>query len=261
MISSLDWIALAIGCFGVCVAVLYWRIGQKAALSLQEAQTDLQKRQYDLEHALEDLQKARRELQEFRDAPPMLTDEELASHLSGLNARISICAKELQVVLATSESSLCKAAEEAEHSREINRKNRFASYRDDLAKANTQIGLYIERLQAAHPLAMALEDTLKSGYIDPLVGHSDIVAIVKVIDALDGEVSPDDAWNSGVRAIKTEFDGVLKARDATKSIDLRAREAARVAAAIAFNKHRGPPITSLEKFRRLKPTGSRDSFG
>jgi hypothetical protein len=261
MNSPLDWIALAAGCLGVCVAVIYWRVAQKVSLHLQEAQRNLQNRQGDLEQSEYALQDVRLEFQRLRDTPPMPTDEQLAAHLTALSARMTMCVEELDSVRLKSEAPQRNALQEAEESRVVDRKERFSGYHDVLARSNAKIGLCIDRLLATQPLVVGLRDALKSGDLDTLVGHSEIVAIVEVFEALDREISSDDAWNNSVRSIKGEFNRVLKARDAMKSIDRRAREAERVAAAIDFGRHNVPQPTPLEKFRRLKPTGFRDGFG
>jgi hypothetical protein len=244
---------ITIGVIGCACGVFWW-------FTLKERRR-YRKTLLDFQSKVEELGNARNQLKELRDTPPVLTDIQLVGHLSALNARILDCILILDDVRINSAEPFSWVAEEAAQSRTISRQERYTGFRDSLEKANIQISLHIDRLLAAFPLVSTLEESLRAGHLDARVGHSDITSIATVLEALDREVSPDDAWRNAIHKIRKEFDPILKVRDQSRELDRRHREEKRLVAAIAFSKYKLPPLTPVDKYRALKARGQRDSFG
>ena len=130
------------------------------------------------------------------------------------------------------------------------RKARFAGYHDVLQNSVVQLGGSIERLQSAHALCTALEQSIRSGHFDPNIGKVEIIAIQRVIQSLDQEESIDGVWLRGVRSIKNEFDNMLRERD-RQAVDQKRQ---RLGFKAEWENAKG------EKERMPKATGHRDSW-
>jgi carbonic anhydrase len=268
MLSTVDWIAVALG--GICgiQALVYWQKSKRRHQQLEfahekaeQVRSQLQQSQIDLQQAHGKAEEARRQLQELIAHPPVPTDTQFASHLSALDTRIVDRIIDLEDARVSSVQPLQVAAKESEQSRVVERKDRFATYYDTLRKANVQISIHVERLLVSHSALLALRDALKAGHLASLVGHSDCAGIERVVEALSREEPPDAVWTKSIRNREKEFAAILKLRDKIRALDRREREAARAEADSAFNKYKLPPITPLEKFRALVPRGQRDNFG
>lgn len=260
MLGTVDWIAIGLGCVCGIAALVFWRSASEAKLRQRQLQREYEQLQLDLQNGLGEAEAIRRQLQELIDRPPLPADPHFAEHLSALGERIADRLLELDGARVSSAEPLRLAAEESEQSRVIERKKRFAGYRDTLFEANVEINGHVERLLDCHAAVLVVRDAVKAGHLDPRVGHAYCLEIRTVIEALDREESPDETWRNAIRNINREFDPVLKMRDQERQRDRSTRDADRAAAASAFDKYRLPPITPLEKFHALASRGQRDGF-
>ena len=269
------WVIAAVaGCLGLFFAWIYWRTVQTADRKVQtadrqvqqaydqvkETRDKLEQAQVDLQNSRKNEKKAGQELQRLQANPPLPSDARLLSILSELADRIYDRVTQLDTARVVSVEPYCMSVKEMDESKNADRKKRFTRFRDTLERANVNISIHIDRLITAHTVMGTLSDLLKSGRIDRKVGDFEMMAIAGVLEELDREISPDEAWLSKIRERRQHFDLILKLKEQMKELNKRARDDERAAAQVAFARHKLPPLTPFEKFRALRSAGQRDSF-
>jgi hypothetical protein len=185
------------------------------------------------------------------DTPPMPSDQQLGRHLGLLADRLTASIGELEIAYNNSNESLAPIASEAEKSRVVERKARFVDYREVLTVSNTQLISAMEQLRSAIPVCVRLRKILECGDVDSAVGSAAVGKIVKVLESFSVEDLIDDISLKRLRSRNSEYLRMLHERDI-----LGARE--REKGDLGVNRQR--PLTPFEKFKQIKPTGSRDGF-
>jgi hypothetical protein len=165
--------------------------------------------------------------------------------------RLTASIGELEIAYNNSNESLAPIASEAEKSRVVERKARFVDYREVLTVSNTQLISAMEQLRSAIPVCVSLRKILECGDVDSAVGSAAVGKIVKVLESFSVEDLIDDISLKRLRSRNSEYLRMLHERDI-----LGARE--REKGDLGVNRQR--PLTPFEKFKQIKPTGSRDGF-
>ena len=160
MLGTVDWIAIGLACVCGIGALVFWRSASEAKRRQQQLQRECEQLQLDLQNSLGEAEAIRRQLQELIDRPPLPADPHFAEHLSALGERIADRLLELDGARVSSAEPLRLAAEESEQSRVIERKKRFAGYRDTLFKANVEINGHVERLLDSHAAVLVVRDAV-----------------------------------------------------------------------------------------------------
>jgi hypothetical protein len=223
-----------------------------------EWRLQFEKAQIDLAKLKKSLDETNRQLQELRASPPPPTDGQLAKHLLALSTAIADRIQFLDHIRTSSAEPFCRVADEVERSATVSRKERFTGFREALKNAHVQLSLHIDRLLAAH--SDIGTKAFHAEHVDRLLGQSEVEAIKEVLELLEREVSPDEAWQEAVRKRAKEFNHILQTRDRLRQSDMQRRKEDREAAEVAFKKYLLPPLTPFEKFRTLLTHGQRDSF-
>jgi hypothetical protein len=203
---------------------------------------------------------AQSELQALKDDPPFPSDLLFARHLSGLGDRIMNEIVTLDEARLRSADPLRWLTEEAEGARVISRKKRLTGYVDTLCNANTEISRRIEHLIACHSATETLHDLMKAGLLGGSVNNPHCNSIEEVVRALKLEESPDETWRKKIDGIRKEFEPIYRARAQRSELGSAERQRAREEANLAFEKHKLPPMTPLQRFRSLASRGQRDSL-
>jgi hypothetical protein len=228
-----------------------WTSFQEAIADLEKATRDAKNARSELELRNYELEATKRQVQEMLDTPPMPSDQQLGRHLGLLADRLTASIGELEIAYNNSNESLAPIASEAEKSRVVERKARFVDYREVLTVSNTQLISAMEQLRSAIPVCVSLRKILECGDVDSAVGSAAVGKIVKVLESFSVEDLIDDISLKRLRSRNSEYLRMLHERDI-----LGARE--RKKGDLGVNRQR--PLTPFEKFKQIKPTGSRDGF-
>ena len=228
-----------------------WTSFQEAIADLEKATRDAKNARSELELRNYELEATKRQVQEMLDTPPMPSDQQLGRHLGLLADRLTASIGELEIAYNNSNESLAPIASEAEKSRVVERKARFVDYREVLTVSNTQLISAMEQLRSAIPVCVSLRKILECGDADSAVGSAAVGKIVKVLESFSVEDLIDDISLKRLRSRNSEYLRMLHERDI-----LGARE--REKGDLGVNRQR--PLTPFEKFKQIKPTGSRDGF-
>lgn len=118
------------------------------------------------------------------------------------------------------------AAEETESTRLIDRKERFAGYRDAFMNANIQIDVMVRYLKDDHVFIENLLDRLNSRRLHSAMGNLEIESIETVTKHLRREAVDDLLGELKVGRRKAEFDHIMKFfREAMIAAEKRLRDA------------------------------------
>ena len=228
-----------------------WTSFQEAVADLEKAARDAKNARSELELRNYELEATKRQVREMLDTPPMPSDQQLGQHLAMLVDRLTASIGELEIAYNNSNESLAPITSEAEKARVVERKARFVDYREMLTVSNTELISAMEQLRSAIPVCITLQKILDCGDVDSGVGSVAVGKIVKVLESFSAEDLIDDISLKRLRSRNSEYLRMLHERDI-----LRARE--REKGDLGVNRQR--PLTPFEKFKQIKPTGSRDGF-
>jgi hypothetical protein len=252
MTNVYDYLAIS-GSLFVFLCFLWWRSAKTWEIEKQA-----------MHHGLMSWQRtakqAELELQALKDDPPLPSDPLFARHLSNLRDRI------IKEIMALDDARLRSAdplqwlTEEAEGALVITRKKRLTSYLDTLCNANSEISGRIEHLIECHSATETLHESMKSGLLGEFIDNPYCNSIEEIIQAIKLEESPDETWRKKIDGIRKEFEPIYRARVQRTELESAERQRARDAASLAFEKHKLPPMTPLQRFRSLVSHGQRDSF-
>jgi chromosome segregation ATPase len=262
MAANAAWLfALAIAFLGAsATAAYFWNVARRTAADLRRAKQELSDERKDKERRINDLTETRRQLEETRvalqetvrefrdvlDSPPFPTDKQLGKHLGTLASRLAAAVEEMETMTENAKEPLGDIAEEARKSRQVDRKARFDGYHSILGKAVTQANDTAARMRSALPMCANLSAALEGSQLDISTAHSTINDIITVLERSSAEYSIDDVSLTQKRSIHLDHARTMRER----------MEAKRDSEGAA----RGRSLTALEKFRTIKPTGSRDGF-
>lgn len=242
------------------IAFYFWTATRRMGAHLRRVEGALLDERKEKERYIQDMMDARRQLdqkssdleeiaREFGDLlnnPPFPTDKELGKHLGTLASRLAEAVKELATLNESSKEPLTDIAEEARKAQHVDRKARFDEYYVVLSNAVARTNDTMTRLRSAIPMCTNLSEALERGELDFSAVHSSIGEIVSVLERSSGEYSLDGIRLSRIRDINLDH-----ARTMRELIEARRDSEGAT---------RRRALTALEKFRRIKPTGSRDGF-
>ena len=233
MISGLLLGAAAVIAFiGVVAPYYFWRVAKEKSMTLRQVQLELDQ--------------TRQELRELIDGPPMPSDNQLGTHLALPAARLTTTIEDLEELHKSSSEPLAAIVIEAQEATHVDRKARFDGYRDALTTATTQIAATQARLRSSLGQCVAVSEALSKDELGIHAGHSLASEIIRVLERSNSEYSVDDVSLASKRFIHLDH-----ARTARERIEARSNNELAV---------RRRALTALEKFRAIKPTGSRGGF-
>ena len=255
MLNTIEYVTGLLGVLAIAQFVFLLRMYKSRGEERRKAQFELQ--QY-----REKVEEAERETNSLRDFPPLPSTVQFVRHLSELCDLIRGDALILDDARLRSVGPLELVADETHDARVLSRKARFYRYLEVLSAANIEISARIDHLAACHSAAAALCSLLEKGQSSSAAAPGrQCRAIDETIEALRLEESPDITWRRRIESIKKEFEPIHEARVKRSALERTERERIRTVASLAFEKHKLPPITSLEHFRRIVHShGQRDNL-
>jgi hypothetical protein len=203
----------------------------------------------------------RAECRALREDPPMPSDRRLADHLGRLGERLGGQAEDFEQARIKSALPLMKIAEMAAASRVVTRKPRLERLQADLETANAELARLTDHHVGVLGALGGIIDALSRLDAEEGAGRKACGEIERCVGFIAVEEN-DEAWHGGILHEPTaDFRLSLAMKDRARERARSEREEQRRAADIAFNRHKLPPLTSIEKFRALRSFGRRDGVG
>jgi len=260
MNTALLLVALALG--GVLVIAAFWhreRIRQMQS-HLDAIERQRQTSQNELEATRGELAAASRQLADLALNPPLPSDHHLARHLTELSVRLVECAERLENARVISAEPLEKVSEALDKARTEERQRRFQGFKDSLIQANIRLSSHVDRMLAPCLHLLSVASALRASELTSQTGSAEVTEIERVLEKLTQEDWLEGEHRGFLHRSTEEFRFRLELNDRGKELEQRERDEQRTTAANAFNRHRLPPPTPLQKFRSLRSKGQRDAF-
>jgi hypothetical protein len=262
MVTYTNWLfaMTLIAIVTASTALYFWSVARRKIAYLRKVEEELLNERKEKERSKRDLREARQEFERARSElreiahdcsellgnPPNPTDKELGTHLGTLATRLATTIEEMEVFNENAKEPLSAIAEEARRARQVDRKARFDDYYVVLSKATAEAKDTVARLRSALSTCVNLRAVLETGELDISAAQATINDIIKVLELSSAEYSVDDISLARVRCIHLDHARTICERMQSRKDNEGA------------NRRRA--LTALEKFRTIKPTGSRDGF-
>jgi hypothetical protein len=247
-------------CVVAYVGIKQFRLVAKLQRDLAEAKNNSERVNQEFSDLRQECSDLRRECKGLRDAPPMPSDSQLADHLDQLKDRLVGQAERLERSRIISAAPLAKISEMAAASRVVSRRQRLAGLQATLERANIGLAKQVDSHVASLSSIANVVEALRADKLGESIGVRNCNQVDSCVYNIEQEAREEaDAGGILHRSTK-EFQMRLALHDRGKELEQKERDEQRAAAALAFDRHKLPALTPIEKFRALKPFGQRDNL-